>query len=273
MHHDATRASWNRATANHNRHKGDQAARLRAGWDPLFPEELDLLGPLDGRDLVHLQCNAGQDTLALARRGARATGVDLSDTAIAFARQLSADSGLPATFVHAEVCDWLHATDARFDLAVSTYGTLGWLADLARYFHGVARVLRPGGAFVWVDFHPACWSYGDDLALTGDDYFTADAFWEPVSDYVAASGPALGAVSPGDPGPNDLPAPSWQHTLADVVQALLDAGLALDTLREWPHSNGCRLSPGLVALDERRWGWPEGKARLPLMVGVRARRA
>ncbi|RYE89793.1 MAG: SAM-dependent methyltransferase, partial [Myxococcales bacterium] len=58
---DATRQSWNHATRNHNAHKGDQAAFLRAGGDTLFDEERELLGPLAGRRLVHLQCNAGQD--------------------------------------------------------------------------------------------------------------------------------------------------------------------------------------------------------------------
>src|SRR5688572_30287855 len=82
---ETTRRSWNRATRNHNSHKGDQAAFLRGGGDVLFPEELELLGDLAGQRLVHLQCNAGQDTLCLARRGAVATGVDLSDEAIRFA--------------------------------------------------------------------------------------------------------------------------------------------------------------------------------------------
>ena len=94
--YEGTRRSWNLATRNHNAHKGDQAAALRAGNDPLFLDELELLGELRGRRLVHLQCNAGQDTLGLARRGAVATGVDLSDEAIAFARRLSADSGILA---------------------------------------------------------------------------------------------------------------------------------------------------------------------------------
>jgi 2-polyprenyl-3-methyl-5-hydroxy-6-metoxy-1,4-benzoquinol methylase len=86
---ETTRRSWNVATRNHNAHKGDQAAFLRAGGDVLFPEELELLGDLRGKRLVHVQCNAGQDTLCLARRGAVATGVDLSDEAIRFARELS----------------------------------------------------------------------------------------------------------------------------------------------------------------------------------------
>ena len=47
--HEANRLSWNAATRAHNRHKGDQAAFLRAGGSPLFPEEVALLGDVQGQ--------------------------------------------------------------------------------------------------------------------------------------------------------------------------------------------------------------------------------
>lgn len=59
--------------------------------------------------------------------------------------------------------------------------------------------------------------------------------------------------------------------LGQVVDSLLRAGLALETLREYPYANGCRVNPALVQ-DGRRWVWPPGTARVPLMVGLSARR-
>ena len=164
--HEQNRLSWNAATAAHNSHKGDQAAFFRAGGDTLFPEELELLGELEGRDLLHLQCNAGQDTLSLARRGARATGVDISDEAVRFARELSAASGIAATFERADVYDWLDAAaheGRSFDVVFSSYGTVVWLSDLGAWARGIAGVLRPGGRFVLVEFHPAATMLGEDL--------------------------------------------------------------------------------------------------------------
>src|SRR5258705_13338436 len=93
--HQQNRRSWNHATRAHNAHKGDQAAFLRGGGSTLFPEELELLGDLHGKRLVHLQCNAGQDTLSLAARGAQGTRVDISVEASAFARKLPTDTGSP----------------------------------------------------------------------------------------------------------------------------------------------------------------------------------
>src|ERR1043165_5327026 len=80
--HEDNRQSWNSATRAHNSHKGDQAAFLRSGGSTLFLEELELLGDVTGKRLVHLQGNAGQDTLSLAAPGAEVTGVDISDEAI-----------------------------------------------------------------------------------------------------------------------------------------------------------------------------------------------
>jgi len=269
--YEQTRRSWNLATRNHNAHKGDQAARLRAGEELLFPEELELLGSLAGRRLVHLQCNAGQDSLCLARRGARVTGVDFSDEAIAFARALSLESGIPADFEQAEVVSFMHTTRARFELAFSSYGAVGWLPDLGAWASGVRRILEPGARFVYVEFHPLCWSIAPDLTLRGDDYFATEPFHDPVRDYVADSGSSLGAAGPVAAGENSIPATSYQYGLGQIVEALLRAGLLLETLREYPYANGCKTHAGLVAAEGRRWVWPDGIARTPLMFALAAR--
>jgi SAM-dependent methyltransferase len=271
--YDATRRSWNQATRNHNAHKGDQAAALRAGKDPLFPEELELLGELAGRSLLHMQCNAGQDSLGLARRGALVTGVDLADEAVEFARTLARDSGIPASFECEELTSFLRRTEHRFELAFSSYGAAGWLPDLDAWAAGIARVLVPGGRFVYIEFHPIRWSIGDDLRLSGDDYFAQTPFHAPVSDYVALSASSLGGTEGAAPGDNAIPATSYQYGLAQIVEALLRAGLTLETLREYPYANGCRTHQALVSAPGRRWVWPEGTARTPLMFGLSACRS
>src|SRR5262249_12228824 len=89
--HEQNRLLWDGATRAHNSHKGDQARFYREGGNKLYPEEIELLGDVRGRSVVHLQCNSGQDTLSLRRHGAASVlGVDISDEAIGFARRLSA---------------------------------------------------------------------------------------------------------------------------------------------------------------------------------------
>ncbi|MFZ5445303.1 MAG: class I SAM-dependent methyltransferase [Myxococcota bacterium] len=275
-HREQNRRSWNAATVAHNSHKGDQAAFLRKkGATTLFPEELALLGPLRGRSLLHLQCNAGQDTLSLARRGAHVTGVDQSDVAIDFARTLSRDTGIPATFVRRDVYDYLRRPP-RFDLVFCSYGVVGWLDDLRAWGRGIARAMERGGAFVYVDFHPAAWVF-DEQGRPASAYSSHGKVVDstPVGDYVARSGDGL--VPWGfEPGVQDFRNPhrsaSFAWGLAEIVQALLDAGLTLERLDEYDYSNGCALFEGMTMDAQRRFRVGAGFPRVPLMFGLRARR-
>jgi SAM-dependent methyltransferase len=270
--HEQNRRSWNAVTPAHNSHKRDQADFLARGGSTLFDDELELLGDVAGQDVVHLQCNCGQDSLSLARTGARVTGVDIADAPIAFAQELARSTGIPAAFHRADVLDWLEQTDTRYDVAYSSYGTIGWLCDLDRWARGVRRVLRPGGRLVLLEFHPAAWSYGAGGALL-EPYFLEGAIEEPgVRDYV---GPEL-APSGFEAGDADFQNPEasfgFQWTVAETIQAAIDAGLRVEQVREYPHANGCRLFEDMAALPGRRFGMPEGAPQMPLMFGLVARR-
>lgn len=275
--HEDNRRSWNSATRAHNSHKGDQAAFLRSGGSTLFPEEVELLGDVAGRRLAHLQCNSGQDTLSLAALGALVTGVDISDEAVAFATRLAAESGIPGTFVRSDLFDWFdRAPRDYFDVVFSSYGAIGWLSDLTSWGEGVAAVLRPGGRFVVVDFHPAglmfdgsnraVWHYWMDGG--GPETET-----EGVGDYVARSGDGL--VPWGyQEGMSEVPDPAPCHMfdwgLSEIIGALLATGLRLEVFREYPHSNGCVFFDGMRELPGRRYLPPAGMPKVPMMYGIRA---
>ncbi len=285
--HEANRRSWNAATAAHNSHKRDQARWLAEGGELLYREDYELLGPLAGKRVLHLQCNSGQDSLCLARRGAELTGVDISDEAVEFARGLARDSGIAAaSFERADVYDWLPAAAAagrRFELVYSSYGWLGWLSDLRSWARGVAAVLSPGGRFVAVEFHPFAFVFDEQRRLAYS-YFGAGAGEaiaapEGVGDYVAAAGEALApsgyVAGAGEAFRNPHPAHEFAWTLADLLAALREAGLELERFEEWDHSNGCRLYDDLVRVDDddgRRWTMAPGQPKLPLMFGVVARK-
>ncbi|HEX3649153.1 MAG TPA: class I SAM-dependent methyltransferase [Pseudonocardiaceae bacterium] len=274
--HEDNRLSWNSATKAHNSHKGDQAAFLRSGGSTLFPEEVALLGDLTGRRLVHLQCNSGQDTLSLAALGADATGVDISDEAIDFATRLSADSGIAATFTRSDLFDWFDDTNDTFDVAFSSYGATGWLSDLTAWGAGIASVLRPGGRFVYVEFHPILgmfdweWQLRHDYWMRGHSHET----WEDgVGDYVRLAGQAL--VPWGyQEGMAEVPDPKRCHQfpwgISDILGALRGAGLVLDVFEEYPYSNGAMLAGHMRELPGRRFVPPDGVPDFPLMYGIRA---
>lgn len=277
--HEENRLSWNEATKAHNSHKVDQAAFLRAGGSELFPEEVELLGDLRGKRLVHLQSNSGQDTLSLVQRGAIATGVDISDEAVAFARQLSADSGIPAEFVRADIYDWLRETAVggeRFDRAFCSYGAICWLSDVGAWARGIAAILRPGGRFVTVEFHPLLSMFETDWTLA-NDYFARGQpqTWEDgVSDYVAASGPTLApsGYARGVVGfRNPHRVHEFQWGTAEVAGALLGAGFVLESFREYPYANGWMGRERMRVAPGRRVYPPGDIPSLPLMYSLAAR--
>jgi SAM-dependent methyltransferase len=276
--HEKNRLAWNLATDAHNSHKGDQAAFYREGGNKLFAEERELLGDLAGKRVVHLQCNAGQDTLSLAQMGADVVGVDISDTAIEFARNLSRESGVAAEFVRADIFDWLSEASARgeqFDVAFSSYGAVIWLSNLKTWAEGIGAILRPGGRFVVVDFHPVSLALDDDWTLRFP-YSSFDsrpeyvAWDEGVGDYVAME---MKQANPGAevPGVKDFvnPHPSYEFAwgMADIIGSLIRAGLRLTDFREYPHSNSGHI-PGMRLNEQGEWIPPDGVPALPMMYGI-----
>jgi SAM-dependent methyltransferase len=279
--HEQNRRSWNHATVAHDSHTGRQAEFLQGGGTTLFPEEIELLGELAGKRVVHLQCNAGPDTLSIAARGADSLGVDISDESIAAARRMAAASGIDARFERADVYEWLAAAadrGDRFDVAFASYGALPWLSDLKAWARGIAAILAPGGRLVVVEFHPALyllepgdggWRFAPTRGGGGGVWD-----WSPgVGDYVGESGDGLvpWGIEPGVSGfDNPEPCHEFEWSVGDIVDAIARAGLTIQGLREWPYSNGCRFFPSMIDLGARRWGLPPDAPKLPVMVGLTA---
>jgi SAM-dependent methyltransferase len=278
--HEQNRLAWNAATRAHNSHKADQARFLRQGGSTLFPEELELLGDIAGLSLVHLQCNAGQDTLSLARRGAIVTGVDISDEAIDFARQLSADTGIAGTFHRADIYDWLAQAASggeHFDLAFASYGAMIWLSDLRAWARGIATILAPAGRFVLVEFHPFLAMLDEQGRQVVNHYGGGRrlSFAEGIGDYVAWAGSVLapsGYLAGMQDFRNPHPGHEFNWSLSEVVMALLEAGLRLETLREYPYANGFPAYDGTRLLPGGRYGPSEGQPSIPLMYSLSVRK-
>ena len=274
IHHETNRLSWNEGTKAHNSHKGDQAAFFRAGGDTLFREERALLGEIAGKTLLHLQCNCGQDTLSIAQHlGAVATGVDISDEAIRFARDLSDQCGIPARFVREDIYDFFAANQRQFEVVFSSYGVICWLSDLSAWGRGIASCLRPGGRFVLVDFHPAFTMFDEAWRLRFD-YMGGGyvEFESGIGDYVALTG-ATAEIDAIEPGVRDFhnpfPGVEYQWGIAEVVMALIEAGLQLTHLREYAYCNGFRPIPDMTDLGGRRYGpAPHLPANIPLMFSL-----
>ena len=141
---DINRESWNAwAEVNFESAFYDVPAFL-AGRNSLTQIELDLLGDVKGKRILHLQCHFGMDTLSLARMGAHATGADLSDKAIEKARHLAAEMRLDAQFVCCDLYSLPDHLKGAFDIVFTSYGTIGWLPDLDKWAEVISHFLKCG---------------------------------------------------------------------------------------------------------------------------------
>src|SRR3954470_7062948 len=127
---------WNDAAITHAQGDAYELAAFKSGKTKLKPLELAEVGDVAGKDLLHLQCHFGMDTLSWARLGARVTGADFSPRAIEAARALAAETGLEACFVCSDLLDLPQHLHGSFDVVYTSRGILGWLPDLS----GWARV-------------------------------------------------------------------------------------------------------------------------------------
>jgi SAM-dependent methyltransferase len=255
----ANRELWDGWTDIHLASDFYDLPAFRAGASTLNSIELDAVGDVTGKSLLHLQCHFGLDTLSWARLGARTTGVDFSPRAIATARSLAQELKISAEFVCADVCELPAEWKDRYDIVFTSYGVLPWLPDLERWARGIARVLRPGGSFHLMEFHPLTAMLDDDGHTMRHPYFPS-----PKPSQYDVKG------SYADPGAVFSHASfEWSHSLAEVQMALIDAGLTIREFREYPYSPyGCY--PYLEEQAQGRWRIRNSTVELPLIFSIHA---
>lgn len=270
----ANLAMWDERVPIHLRSDFYDVTGFRVSQDALRGFELDEVGDVSGKQLLHLQCHIGTDTLSWARRGAVVTGLDFSGPAITAASALASELGWEperARFVQADVYE---APDVlrgqRYDIVYTGLGSLCWLPDLPRWAETAASLLVPGGFLYLAEFHPVSFCLGPDGATFGHDYFQR----EPFVSYEPGTYADLAART------HHNHSVWWQHTLGDVVSAVAATGLRLEFVHEFdftlfeqipgmvkgPDSSGANGSPATV------FRLPEGAPRAPLLFSLRAAR-
>ncbi len=242
------RSLWNGWTRLHERSRFYDLEGFKTGKSTLEPLEIEEVGDVAGKSLLHLQCHFGMDTLSWARRGARVTGADFSDEAVKLARVLAAELNLPAEFVCSNIYDLPRVLEGEFDIVFTSYGVLSWLPDLNAWGKVIAHFLKPGGAFHLVEYHPFTSMLGDDGHTFEYPYFHTP---DPVKLHSTGSYAAPEATDFTHTEYN------WSHSLADVVNALVRAGLRLEFLHEFPYWHASpftaeEFEPGKTRIA----GWP-----------------
>lgn len=259
---DANRASWDARVPVHAQSRFYDIPAFKEGRCSLQPVEIDEVGDVRGKSLLHLQCHFGMDTLSWARRGAVVTGVDFSAPAVETARQLAADTGMDARFVCSNLYDLPAYLDGQFDIVYTSLGVLCWLPDLEGWADVIVRFLSPGGFLYLFEFHPFASVFDDEANDLRLRYLYFPSQEPEIS---MNNGTTYTEGHTGHAGEEF----EWPHSISEIINSLLNRGLRLEFFNEHPFC--CYPArPHLKQSEDGLWRWDAVKGGMPLMFSLKA---
>ena len=262
---DNNRRLWDGMVPFHVASDFYDLASFKAGRSSLLRVELEEIGPVAGKRLLHLQCHFGMDTLSWARLGAEVTGVDFSAPAIAKAVEMATELGIPARFVESDVYRLPEVLSGEFDVVFASYGVICWLPDFPRWAGIAASYVKPGGFLYLIDAHPF---------MTTLDSEGPERPLRVVAPYDSKGTPTAYEAGGTYAVPDaDLPhkrSLEFNHPMGQIVTSLIDAGLRIEFLHEFPFA-AWQQFPEAVKHDDGYYQMPDENS-VPLMFSVRASR-
>ncbi len=219
------RKSWNAKTDVHIQSDFYNVKGFLEGKSSLNSIELDLLGNVEGKSILHLQCHFGQDSISLARLGAEVTGVDLSDKAIERAREFASKTQANADFICCDIYELPKHLNKKFDIVFTSYGTVGWLPDLNQWAQVISTFLKDGGKFIFAEFHPVVWMFDDNFENVAYEYLNSGAIIETQSGTYAEKEAEI-----------EEEYVMWNHGISEVVNNLIRHNISIECLNEYDYS-------------------------------------
>ncbi len=241
---DLNEQLWDARTRAHLESEFYDNDSFLKGRNTLTKVELNTLGDVSGKSIIHLQCHFGQDTMSLARMGASTLGIDISTEAIKHARKFNDQLGLDARFIVCNVLDTLNHVKETFDIVFVTFGATCWLPDLDQWAGVVSALLKPGGFLYYHEFHPTFYLIDDKTKTIGYPYFNTGAMIEDSERSYTDNSDNM-----------NLKEVFWSHSMSELISACLGAGLRIDLMNEYDYSpyncfeNMDERAPGEYVMD------------------------
>lgn len=216
---------WNDKTKVHINSNFYGVEGFKNGKTSLNPIEIQLLGDVQGLDILHLQCHFGLDSMSLSRLGANVTAVDFSENAINEANRLKKELKLDTAFIPSDIYALKGKLDKKFDMVFTSYGVLGWLPDMDKWAEIVNHFLKPGGQLILVEFHPVVWMFSYDFKHIAYAYSSSMPITETIEGTYTDAKAKIKNKSI-----------SWNHGLAKVFKAILKNNLEITHFEEYNYS-------------------------------------
>jgi 2-polyprenyl-3-methyl-5-hydroxy-6-metoxy-1,4-benzoquinol methylase len=257
---EKNKALWNARTETHFDSEFYDNKSFLNGRNSLHSIELAMLGDVDGKSILHLQCHFGQDSISLARMGAEVTGMDFSEAAIEKAKDLNHAAKTKTTFICSDVYDLPNHLTKKFDIVFTTYGVIGWLPDMTAWAGVISHFLKPGGRLVFAEFHPVVWMFDNDFQNVLYSYFNKTSIIETESGTYTNRNANI-----------HLESVSWNHSIMEVVNSLIASSLTIEQLNEYDYSpHNCFKN--MVEIEKNKFQIRYLENKLPLVYGICARK-
>ena len=252
--------SWNNRTEIHLKSDFYDLEGFLEGKTSLNPIELELLEDVKGKSILHLQCHFGQDSISLSRLGAEVTGVDLSDKAIESAIKIAKETNSNAQFICCDLYELENHLDKQFDIVFTSYGTITWLPDLEKWGKLISRFLKPGGKFVFVEFHPVVWMFDDQFEKIAYNYFNVEPIIETEN----------GTYTDKDAKISQSYV-TWNHSMSEVFGSLLNNSMEIIDVQEYDHSP-YNVFSNMIELEPKKFRIKHLENKIPMVYSVVAKK-
>lgn len=249
---------WNNVAPIHLKSKLYNLEGFKKGKTSLVSIEKEELGNIKEKNLLHLMCHIGMDTLSWARLGANVTGVDMSDKSIRIARKLSREIKIPAKFICSDIYELPNVLDKKYDIVFTSYGVLCWVSKIKKWAKIISHFLKKGGTFYIVELHPFTNILSYDFKISYK-YFKRGPYIDDSSGtYTDWNESVMGTTY------------EWSYTISDVINVLINEGLKIECVHEFPYTMYDQFPGFMEQNDKGQFVLKNKKIQIPLLFSLKA---
>jgi len=220
------------------------------------------LGDILGKSIIHLQCNTGADTIALVKKGAIVTGVDLVPDNIFYAKKLSQELGIKnIDFIESDIMELKEKHDKKYDMVFTSEGVLVWLPDLNKWAETIKHLLKDNGVLYVMDSHPFYMTFDEEKLVQNKLEIKYPYFLRETE-----HGETIGGYASDV---KEAKTCEWMYRVSDIINSLAKAGLTIEYFNE--HDSLFFNVGGMEDRNNGLYHFPYFDKKLPFTFSLKAR--
>jgi len=220
---EANKTAWGLLAQDHYEYCKKALQEKRFGFSKIIEREI---GDISGKTVIHLQCNAGADTILLAQKGAIVTGVDLVSDNIKYARLMAQELGITnIDFIESDIMDFKEKHNKKYDMVFTTEGVLCWLPNLNKWAQTIKHLLKENGVLYVLDGHPFYMVF-DEEKLKENKLEIKYPYFIREPEHNDTLGGWFSEAKKSDHY-------EWMYKVSDIINSLINAELTIEFFNEY----------------------------------------